>query len=92
MLRITTICETDSAVTLRVEGEVAFDWSAILESECLQYLEAHRALALDFSGVTGVDCRGAEIVKGLQARDVRLINCWPLLEDQIRDLSNNDGA
>lgn len=84
MLRVTTIGETDSTVTLRVEGEVASHWSAVLESECLRCLETHRELVLDFSGVTRVDRRGAQIVKGLQARCVRLINCWPLIEQQIQ--------
>lgn len=92
MFRVTTIGETDSTVTLRVEGEVASHWSAVLESECLRCLETHRELVLDFSGVTRVDRRGTQIVKGLQARDVTLINCWPLLEDQIRGLSNNGDA
>lgn len=84
MLRVTTIGETDSTATLRVEGEVASHWSAVLESECLRCLETHRELTLDFSGVTRVDRRGAEIVRKLQEGRVRLINCWPLIDEQIQ--------
>ncbi len=89
MLRVTTIGETDLTATLRVEGEVVSRWSAVLESECLGHLETQRDLVLDFSGVTLVDRRGAEIVRTLQARHIRVINCWPLVEDQIHDLSIN---
>lgn len=82
--------EVDSTVTLKVEGEVASHESSVLESECLRYLEAQTDLALDFSGVTLVDRQGVETVRRLLARGVRLINCWPLLEDQIRSLSGAD--
>lgn len=83
MLRVTTIGDTDSTVTLKVEGEVASHWSAVLESESLRYLETHRNLVLDFSGVTRVDRHGAEIIRKLEACRVRLINCWPLIEEQV---------
>ena len=90
VLRVTTSGETDSTVTLQVEGEVTSVWSSVLESECLRYLKTHKNLVLDFSGVTRVDRHGARILTTLQARHVRLINCWPLLEDQIHDLSSDE--
>jgi anti-anti-sigma regulatory factor len=90
VLRVTMIGESDSPVTLKVEGEVTSLWSSVLESECLRYLRTHKNLVLDFSGVTRVDRHGAQILTKLQARHVRLMNCWSLLEDQIRDLSSDE--
>lgn len=84
VLRVTRIRETDSSVTLKVEGEVAARSSKVIESECLQHLNTQRELELDFADVTYVDVQGAEAVRRLEAAGVRLINCRPLILEWIR--------
>ena len=87
LLKVTKVDETDAVVTLRVEGDITAPLSSVLEAECLSYLGMPKALALDFSGVRLVDRDGARVVGRLRDRQVSVIGCWPLIEDEIRSLS-----
>jgi len=63
VLRITKIAEDSSTVTMKLEGKLASDWVPLLEGECLTCLKENRKVLLDFSEVTFVDGRGAEMVR-----------------------------
>lgn len=89
VLRITNVVETERTVTLKVEGEIASIWSAVLETECRRQLDRGKELVLDFSSVTLVDRQGAHVVSALQPFGVTLVGCSPLLDEQIRRLASN---
>src|SRR6266852_5588554 len=86
VLRITKSVETESAVTLNVEGQIASDWVSILQEETLGVLKEGRRVVLDLSEVTYIDFKGVRMVKSLAADKVEIINCPRL----IRDLLNKD--
>lgn len=83
MLRITKIGENPSLTTLKVEGRIVSDWASVLEGESLRLLEEKQAVLLDFSNVSFIDRRGVEMLRRIRARDVRIINCSPLIEDLL---------
>lgn len=86
VLRLTLVAETDTTATLKAEGAIVAEWGALLEAECLKCLARKRELVLDFSGVRLVDKRSADMLKNImRGRDVKVINCWGLIEAQIRN-------
>jgi anti-anti-sigma regulatory factor len=77
------VAESNSSVTLKVEGRIVSDSASLLEAECLRHLVRGYKVVLDFGGVTFIDARGAAVLKELKAENLELINCWPLIEEQI---------
>ncbi len=88
MLRITRTGEGPSDVTLKLEGRVVSDWVPLLREECLRILKKQKRVRLDFSGVTFIDDRGVEMLKGIVSERVRLMNCSPLIEELLQEGGN----
>ena len=80
MLRITRVDESDSQVTLRVEGRIVSPWVAELERETLGLLQNQRRVVLDFSEVNFVDSQGAEMLKRITVENVEIIKCSGLIK------------
>ena len=80
MLRITKIAESQSHVTLRVEGQIVSHWVAELERESKRLLKSNRNVILDFSEVVFIGRKGAEMLKKLTIDDVEIINCTALIK------------
>jgi hypothetical protein len=79
VLRISTLAEDGSAVTLKVEGVVAGDWVPLLERECRRHLEAQQLVQLDFSWVTFLDREGAAMTRRLLAAGVHIFGASGLV-------------
>ncbi len=79
MMRITIADERAKSATLKVEGRIAADWVELLERECRALLRQGKHLFLDFSAVTVIDSRAADMLKRLRAHDVEVVNCPSLL-------------
>ncbi len=79
MMRITIADERADSATLKVEGCIAADWVELLERECRTLLRQRKRLFLDFSAVTVIDARAADMLKRLRAHDVEVVNCPSLL-------------
>ena len=79
MMRITIADERADSATLKVEGRIAADWVELLERECRTLLRQRKRLFLDFSEVTVIDSRAADMLKRLRAHDVEVVNCPSLL-------------
>jgi hypothetical protein len=87
MLRLTRVMHVNSGVTLMVEGRIVAEWGELLSRECAALIDGGSAVCLDLSGVTYVDARGAELLRQLGPRGVRLLRTPRLLADQL----NEDG-
>ena len=83
MLRITKVAEDSSTVTLKLEGKLAADWVPLLEGECLTCLKDYRKVLLDFSEVTFVDDRGAEMVKRLAGEAITVVDRCELIKELL---------
>jgi anti-anti-sigma regulatory factor len=82
MLRITkAIDENSSEVTLTLEGRLAAEWVALLESECLQCFNEHSKVRLEFAEVTFVDDDGSRMLRRLAAMNVEIIDHCGLIID-----------
>ncbi len=79
MMRITITDERAESATLKVEGRIAADWVELLEREIQTFLRQGKHLFLDFSAVTVIDSRAADMLKRLGAHDVEVVNCPSLL-------------
>jgi anti-anti-sigma regulatory factor len=79
MLRITKIPRGSSGVALKLEGQIVSEWAGELERECQQLLTKQPNVQLDFDGVTLVDRRGAEMLKGFGNEKLSILNCPPLI-------------
>jgi len=83
VLRITKIAEDSSTVTMKLEGKLASDWVPLLEGECLTCLKENRKVLLDFSEVTFVDGRGAEVVNKLATEGIKVVDCCELIKELL---------
>ncbi len=83
MLRITKVAEDSSTVTMKLEGKLASDWVPLLEGECLTCLKGKRKVLLDFSEVTFVDSRGAEVVNKLAGKGNKVVDCDELIKEML---------
>ncbi len=84
VLRITKIAEDSSTITMKLEGKLASDWVPLLEGECLTCLKENRKVLLDFSEVTFVDGRGAEVVKKLAGKGIKVVDCNELIKELLK--------
>ncbi len=73
MLRITAY-PGESSVTLMLEGQIASDWTAELERECLVVLRQNKRLILDFASVLFIDRSGVEMLKRVGKSQVEIVN------------------
>ncbi len=83
MLRVTRLDETESDVTLKLEGQIVGDWVSVLEEECRSLLHRGQTVALDFSDVRYVGPRGVEMLKGIAADGVHVTNCPSVVEELL---------
>ncbi len=84
MLRITKVDEDSSTVTMKLEGKLASDWVPLLEGECLTCLKENRKVLLDFSEVTFIDGRGAEVVNKLAGEGIKVVDCCELIKELLK--------
>ena len=82
MLRITTVNEP-SGKSLRLEGRIAGDGIAVLETECERWLAREQSVLLDFVHVAFVDRRGVELLRSLRRRGVEVSGVPPLIADML---------
>ncbi len=83
MLRITRILEALGRVTLKVEGRVVDEWTALLEFECDELLDEGVLLVLDLSEVKYVDVPGIDVLRGVQARGATIVGCSEIIRDLL---------
>ena len=83
MLRITRQSEESATVTLRLEGQIASDWVAVLEDEVMELLRCKKDIVLDFAGITTVDSRGTALLRKLTTGPVTIINCSALIRESL---------
>ena len=84
MLRITTIAESPSLTTLKLEGRIVSDWVSLLERECLTLLQEKQQVLLDLSDVLFIDARGVEMLKRIANENLEVINSSAFIESLLR--------
>jgi anti-anti-sigma regulatory factor len=88
MLRITRIGESQSLVTLKVEGQIISEWVSLLEKEALSSLQEKKEVVLDFTEVTFINHNGVEMLQKISAENIRIVNCCPLIKDLLNNSVN----
>ena len=61
-----------STAKVRLEGNIAAEWAALLEMECNLLLKSATAVILDLAGVVFVDCAGVEALRRLSRAGVEI--------------------
>ena len=84
MLKISAAGTPNHSVTLKLEGRVVGPWVEELRRVCDPILNDGRALKLDLAEVSYVDVEGIATLNSFQARGVKLKNCSPFVEQQIK--------
>ncbi len=84
MLRITKVEHNGAPVTLKLEGKVSDQWSALLDEECRSLLSQRKAVCLDLSGVNFMDASGVKVVKSLSGRHVRIVNAPGFIKELLK--------
>ena len=64
-LRITRGKGARSRATLRLEGNIAAEWAALLEHECSELFGSSSSVTLDLTGVFFVDWAGVQVLERL---------------------------
>ena len=84
MLKISQTGTPNHSVTLKLEGRVVGPWVGELRRICEPLLAEERALRLDMAEVSYVDAEGVAALNDFKSRGVKLKNCSPFVEQQIK--------
>ena len=84
MLKISQTGTPNHSATLKLEGRVVGPWVGELRRICEPFLAENRALRLDLAEVSYVDEEGVIALNRLKSRGVKLKNCSPFVEQQIK--------
>jgi hypothetical protein len=84
MLKISQAGTPNHSITLKLEGRVVGPWVEELRRICEPLLAEDRALKLDMTEVSYADAEGVATLNSFQARGVKLKNCSPFVEQQIK--------
>lgn len=71
-VKITQTDEVKGLTVLKVEGKLAAN-DAVMLNEVFANLEAGEAISIDMSGVTFIDCEGAEMISRLEEKGANLV-------------------
>ena len=86
MLKISEINSSGEVTTLKLEGRVVGPWVEEVQRCCEQVLNGGRRLTLDLSDVSFAERGAIVLFKELAGREVRLTNCQPLLNVQLKEV------
>lgn len=84
MLRILEEKTTDNSTILRLDGRIVGQWVEVLRESCEQAFQSNGSLALDLTGVNFADHEGVRLLRQLDQRQIKLINCSPFLQEQMK--------
>lgn len=86
MLRISELNASIENVTLQVEGQLTDQWIELTRATCEQALRQGEPLILDVAGISFANRTGVALLRELQQRKVKLINCSPFLQEQLKPI------
>jgi ABC-type transporter Mla MlaB component len=84
MLKISQAGTPNHSVTLKLEGRVVGPWVEELRRICEPLLAENRILKLDLAEVSYADADGVATLNSFKSRGVKLNNCSPFVEQQIK--------
>lgn len=84
MLKISEIPPSNHTVTLKLEGRVVGAWVAELRDCCEKLLSEGRVLNVRLAEVEFLDASGINLLTKLRERGVRLVDCSPFVEVQLK--------
>ena len=84
MLKISQTRIPHHSITLKLEGRIVGPWVEELRRICEPLLAEDRALTLDLAEVSYVDAEGVATLNGFKSRGVKLKNCSPFVEQQMK--------
>jgi hypothetical protein len=84
MLKVVRLDAPGCETVLLLEGQILGPWIRALRQSCDDALTTNSGgLRVDLAGVTFVNRQGAELLSGLPADRVRLVNASPLVTAQL---------
>ena len=84
MLRISEDRSSEKIAILRLEGQAIGPWVEEVRKICEQALGLNHELVLDLAEVSFADRSAIALFRGLMSRRVALINCSPLMAEQLK--------
>ena len=86
MMRITVVESSESAVTLRVEGQITGSWVEELRKACDAHTSPNEIqLSLELADVSFADAAGIVLLKELGSRGVGLMHANPFMAEQLKE-------
>jgi anti-anti-sigma regulatory factor len=92
MVKISTVEGAGKVTTVRLEGRLVDVWVTEVRKYCHTVLSESQELILDLANVSFADRPGIELLRQLQAEDVRLVNCSPFLAGQIEGKGERESS
>ena len=86
MLRISEERSSSEVAILRLEGQAIGPWVDEVRKSCEQSFTNNRQLVLDLAEVSFADRSAIALFRELIAREVALINCSPLIAEQLKQV------
>jgi hypothetical protein len=89
MLRISR-SDSEGAVLLRLEGQLAGPWLRELETACAEAARGGGSVVLDLGDLSLADRAGFELLNRLADSSVTLRGCSPFQEEQLRQIAQRN--
>jgi ABC-type transporter Mla MlaB component len=84
MLKISQAGTSNHSTTLKLEGRVVGPWVEELRRICEPLLAENKTVKLDLAEVSYADADGVATLNSYKSRGVKLNNCSPFVEQQIK--------
>lgn len=84
MLKIASVESSQPSSVLCIEGRIVGPWVEELRRSCERALASAAVVTLDLAEVSFVDRSGIALLRGLEARGVRLVNCSGFVAEQLK--------
>jgi ABC-type transporter Mla MlaB component len=85
VLKISVISDSDQAIQLQLEGNLAGPWVEELRSLSDQALAQQKTVSLDLEKVRFVDPHGVSLLRDLARKQVSHVNCSPFVSQQLKE-------
>jgi hypothetical protein len=84
MLKISEARTVHDSLSLKLEGRVVGPWVDELRRICEPLLSEEPSFSLDLGEVSYADAEGVATLNSFKSNGVKLVNCSPFLEQQIK--------
>ena len=83
-LKITRLSQTGRILTIKLEGEILEPWVSSVRDACAPQGSRSKPVCLDLAAVTYVDAAGAQLLRDLLSKGIKIARCSSFLTQLLQ--------